>query len=429
MAEILLGFLLGLAGLWLASRQGDTVAAGFALSSQIVGAATLLFRVINMGVSVVITQAKGASNEALARSLCLASLGASSRIGLAASGLLLALSPWLLLALGADPAVQAASTALLCWLALALALDGYCAAMGSVLRAQLRGAQAMQTSLVMHASHLAMSVPMMALWGIAGFGVAMLASRALAVALLLRQWRLHLLLKPAAQDWWAWRHDLLRGAMRIGLPGAAETIAYRLAALATVTVIADFGTASLAAHSYVQQLVTAVVLATVALGFACEIVVGHHVGAGDLRAAHRLVRRVLWFGLGFSTFAAFVNALLAPFTMRLFTQSAEVIALAAPALWVALALEPGRCCNVVLINALRGAGDAKFPVVVGAFSMVIVMAGGAWLLGAAMGWGLLGVWIALAADELLRGAIMWWRWESLHWLGPAKRMRLAARAI
>ena len=36
---------------------------------------------------------------------------------------------------------------------------------------------------------------------------------------------------------------------------------------------------------------------------------------------------------------------------------------------------------------------------VGAVSMLVVMAGGSWLLGAHFGLGLVGVWIAYAADE------------------------------
>jgi Na+-driven multidrug efflux pump len=40
---------------------------------------------------------------------------------------------------------------------------------------------------------------------------------------------------------------------------------------------------------------------------------------------------------------------------------------------------------------------------------------GAWLLGVHLGLGLVGVWIAMASDEWIRGIIMLLRWRSGVW--------------
>jgi pullulanase len=55
-----------------------------------------------------------------------------------------------------------------------------------------------------------------------------------------------------------------------------------------------------------------------------------------------------------------------------------------------------------------------------ALSMAVVLAGGSWWLGVHLGWGLAGVWIAYAADEWLRGLLMWRRWRSLAWVPQAR---------
>ncbi|TXD65419.1 MATE family efflux transporter, partial [Mitsuaria sp. TWR114] len=105
---------------------------------------------------------------------------------------------------------------------------------------------------------------------------------------------------------------------------------------------------------------------------------------------------------------------------------------AAVLMWITVILEPGRTFNLVVINALRAAGDAKYPVMVGAGSMLLVLAGGSWLLGEVLGLGLVGLWIAYAADEWIRGLLMWRRWARLGWVPQARavhrRLRLAAQA-
>jgi Na+-driven multidrug efflux pump len=35
-------------------------------------------------------------------------------------------------------------------------------------------------------------------------------------------------------------------------------------------------------------------------------------------------------------------------------------------------------------------------------------------------YGLVGIWIAYAADEWIRGSLMFWRWETHGWVGHAR---------
>jgi Na+-driven multidrug efflux pump len=142
------------------------------------------------------------------------------------------------------------------------------------------------------------------------------------------------------------------------------------------------------------------------------------------------VRRALGLGLVVSLAVACAAALAAPWLLRLFTQDAQIIAAAGVLLWWTVLLEPGRTFNLVVINALRATGDARYPVLAGAASMLIVLAGGSWLLGSHLGLGLPGVWIAYAADEWIRGLLMWRRWARHKWVPHARasRRRLATAA-
>ena len=429
LAELVFGFGVSLLGLWLASRESDAASAALALSNQVLGAFFLLFRIVSMGVSVVITQNLGAGHTEDAHRVARASLGASTWLGLGTALVVGSSAGPLLRLLDAPAAVLAVGEPYLQALALALLLDAYNASMSAVLRAHLRTREAMFNILAMHAVHLLLAFPIMRGWGplpalgLPGFAVAMALSRGFGMAVHLWLWQARLHLRTQAADWWRVRRGVLGPALHIGLPGAAEAIAYRLAMLASMAAVSGMGTLALATHTYASQVMTLVVLSTVAIGFAGEILVGHLIGAGDLHRANQMVRRSLATGLVVSLLLAIVAAATAPWTLRVFTDDADIIPQAGTLLWLSVLLEPGRTCNIVVINALRATGDARFPVLVGAVSMLVVMAGGSWLLGVHFGLGLVGVWIAYLADEWLRGLIMAARWTRHGWVGAARRTR------
>ena len=101
--------------------------------------------------------------------------------------------------------------------------------------------------------------------------------------------------------------------------------------------------------------------------------------------------------------------------MGLFTSDPTVIELGAAVLLINVALELGRATNLVLIACLRGAGDVYFPTACAIFSNWAISVLGSFLLAVVAGWGLYGLWAALAADELFRGALMTLRWRSGKW--------------
>ncbi len=429
LAEMVLGFAVGMLGLWLASRESDTSAAAFALANQLQAVFFLLFRVIGMGVSVVITQNLGAGKRLAAQATAKAALGASNWLGLATALLVFAGAGALLDLLNAPPAVLALGRPYLQVLALALLLDAFNASMAAVMRAHLRTRDAMFNILAMHGVHLLLCLPLMRglgalpALGLVGFALAMALSRLFGLLVHLGLWRWRLQIVPAPGDWWRLQGSLLRPVLQIGLPGAAENVAYRLAMLVSVTVVAGLGSQSLATQTYAFQLMNVVVLFSVSLGFASEILIGHLIGAGHLQEAHRLLRKSLLWGLLVAVSIALLVALTAPWTLTLFTHDPQIIASATTLLWITVLLEPGRTCNIVIINALRATGDARFPVAAGAASMLFVMAGGSWLLGVHFKLGLMGVWMAYSADEWLRGLAMAARWFGHGWVPAARATR------
>jgi len=418
--ELCLNIAVGLIGTMLAARVSDAAGAAFALANQLAATLFILFRIIGAGISVVITQALGSGRRPVADATARAALGASSWIG-GGTGLMALLFAGPLLQLMNAPApVLPLAQPFLMALAPAMMLDAWNAAMASVMRAHLRSRDTLMVLIVMQVAQLVLSVTLMPLLGLPGFALALFLSRGLGMGLHLWLWQARLSLRPSWPDWWRLPRRELAAVLHIGLPGAAENIAYRLAFMVSIAVAGRLGASALAAHSYASQLMYFVLLPGLATGFAAEIVVGHLIGAGQLHEAHRLVRRALARGLAISVAVAATMAAASPWLLHLFTQDAGIVSTAVMLMVLTIVLEPGRTFNLVVINALRAAGDARYPVMVGAGSMLVVLAGGSWLLGEVLGLGLVGIWIAYAADEWIRGLLMWRRWARLGWVPNAR---------
>ena len=453
--ELLLGIAVGVVGTALAARLGDNAGAAFALAHHVFGTLFILFRIIGAGVGVVLTQALGAGRRDAADAVARALLGASTWLGLLVAVPALAAPGALLGVMNAPAEVLPLAAPLLMLLAPAMLLDAWTSSMTAVMRAHLRARETLAVMVAMHSLHLALMWPLMygvtfgmtsavtygtvsgltlrgfvpSALGLPGFALALLLARAVALALLLWLWRARLNLRPQRSDWWQLKRAELAEVARIGLPSAAENITYRLAYMVSVAVVGGMGAAALATHAYVQQVLMVVLLCGLVTGLSAETVVGHLIGAGHFKQAHGVVRRGLARGLVLSVVVAAVAALLSPWLMRIFTADLQIIAMATVLLWWTVLLEPGRTFNLVIINALRAAGDARYPVLAGAASMAVVLAGGSWLLGVHFELGLPGVWLAYIADEWLRGLLMWRRWSTLAWVPHARasRRRLAAR--
>ena len=425
---MLLGLGMGLVGTLLAARLGDAQGAAFALCSQVMAMLFVFFRIVGAGVSVVVSQALGGQRPDAAERTALATLGASSWIGgLCVAVAALAAEPLLGL-LNTPPELLPLAVPLLRWLAPTVLLDAWHTTLASVLRSHLQSRPTMVVNVTVQMAHLLLALPLMNGafgWpglGLPGFALALLLARGIGLALFLRAWRQRLGLVPLARDWWAWRRAVLAPVLQVGLPGAAENICWRSAYVFSLSVVGTLGTQALATHAYTMQIIHLILVFAATLGLSGEIMVGHLVGAGQLHRAHHLVRRLLRRGLLMAAGVSTLAALSGPWLIGAFTRDPQIIATGALLLWLTIALETGRTYNIVLVNALRAAGDAQFPLVAGAASFLLVMAGGSWLLGVWLGWGLVGVWVAYAADEWLRGLVMWWRWAGLGWVPAARRM-------
>ncbi len=441
--ELGLGMAVGMLGTRFAAHMSDAAGGAFAMTHHLFGLLFMVFRLVGAGIGVVVSQNLGAKQFAEADRVARAALAAGTWMGGSMAVVALLFATPLLQLLNAPPDVLALAVPLLQALSLALLLDAWNACMASVMRAHLRTQETLWVMLVMHAVHISLAWPLMhgAPWlefladwpglGLPGFAVALVISRMVGLGLqgLLWKWRLNLV--PSWSDFWRVRWTPMKHILHIGLPGAAENLSWELAFMVSVAAVGIMGTHALATQAYVLQFNMWILISGAAIGMAVEMVVGHLVGARHLRDAHVLVKRAQTIGFAVTTVVAVMMAWQGPRLLGWFTSDPLILEEGRRLLWWSILLETGRTFNLIVISALRATGDSRYPFYAGVGSMAMVLAGGSWLLGVHWGWGLTGVRIAYAADEWIRGLMMWHRWVSRAWIPHARathaRMRHQSR--
>lgn len=203
--------------------------------------------------------------------------------------------------------------------------------------------------------------------------------------------------------------------LHIGVMNAGEILSYNLAQMAIMYLVVQMGTASLTAFTYAQNLARLTFTFSVALGQATQLQTSYFIGKGWNQEILKKVQR--YFVVGFIVSVS-VSALFYLFSdpiLSLFTEDTEVIALATGLMLGSILLEGGRVFNLIFISALKGTGDVKFPVQMGILAMWGLGVLLTYVLGIQFGMGVIGAWLAIAADEWFRGIIMAFRWRSGKW--------------
>ena len=202
----------------------------------------------------------------------------------------------------------------------------------------------------------------------------------------------------------------------IGIPSAFENSLFEAGRILVVSMISTFGTVQIAANAVANNLDGMGVIPGKALSLAMITVVGRCIGARDDEQAVYYTRKLTaWSYIAMSlsngAILLFLHKLIGIYalsgeTMVLSELLVRIHAGFAILLWT---------LSFVLPNALRAANDVKFTMIVSILSMAVWRLGFSYLLCVRMGWGAVGVWIAMIIDWVCRVTCFVLRFRSGVW--------------
>ncbi len=208
--------------------------------------------------------------------------------------------------------------------------------------------------------------------------------------------------------------DVIKRALRIAIPVAAESVITCGAQITTTRIVAPLGTYSIAANSFSVTVESLCYMPCYGIGAAATTVIGQSVGAGRRDMAKRLG----WLMIGLAAAVLFVTGtgmyVFAPVLIGLLSPVPQIRALGTAILRIEAFAEPLYGTSIVASYVFRGAGDTLMPTAFTLFSMwAIRIPLSAVLAGS---YGLRGVWFAMAFELCIRGLLFLIRMKRGRWI-------------
>ena len=408
------------------SSVGEAAISGVSLVDMINAVILVLFAALATGGAVVTSQLLGARRQEDARRSAGQLVLMAFTLGVAAMALCLIFARGLLkLFFGSiDESVMDAGLIYLRSTALSFPFIALYNAGAALFRSTGNSKISMQVSLLMNAINIvgnALCIFVLKM-GVAGVAVPTVVSRAVAAVLILalatrRDQELYLQM----QTLYPVDRKMMGKILRSGIPSACENSFFQFGRLVVVSMIALFGTTQTSANAVANTLDSMGIVIGQAMGLAMVTVVGQSVGAGDKEQATYYVKKLMFWSY---LLLGIVNTLIILFADQLIglysSLTPETVDLTRKLVWIhAGAAIVLWATSFVLPNALRAANDVKFTMWVGIGSMIAFRIVGSWILCVQLGWGAIGVWIAMIADWICRVSFFLPRTLSGKWLSKA----------
>ncbi len=219
---------------------------------------------------------------------------------------------------------------------------------------------------------------------------------------------------------------LIGRILSVGIPNSLENSLFQLGRVLVVSIIAQFGTAQIAANAVANNLDGISILPGQAINLAMITVIGQCVGAGDAEQARRMAKKLTKITYAIMGCTCLFVFLFCPLILRAYTLSPEARSLATLLIYIhclcAIVLWP---VAFTLANALRAANDVRYPMICAIASMAILRIGCGYVLAVQFQLGAIGIWIAMVADWICRAACFAGRFHGTKWLTFAPELRQA----
>lgn len=427
--EQLLLMTVGMVDIMMVTSAGESVVSGVSLVDNINILIINIFSALSTGGAVVVAQYLGRREPENARSAAKQLLYAALLVSLTLMGAALLFREYILRLLFGDISREVMDSALIYFLLTAAAYPFIAVynAGAALFRAMGNSKVSMVNSLIVNVINIAVNALLIYGFGMgaAGAGIGTLASRvaaAVIIGVMITRPNLQVYVEDPFHP--KLEQNMVRSILRVGVPAGIENSMFQIGKLLVLRLVTSFDLgvdltavgSAVAANAICGSIAGFINVPGQAVGLSMVTVIGRCMGACDHDQAigyTKKLMKVSYLAMGISCLGLF---LFAPALVPMFNLTSATAVIAVQVLrWCAVFTAVFWPMSFTLPNALRAAGDAKFTMVVSLLSMWICRIGLSYLLGSGWGLGLLGVWLAMFADWIVRGAVFLIRFLQGKW--------------
>jgi len=190
--------------------------------------------------------------------------------------------------------------------------------------------------------------------------------------------------------------------IRVGYSVFFEQILMRIGFMMTAIMAAKQGTDAMAAHQVGMNIMGLSFSFGDGLQAAAVALIGRSLGAGDEELAKEYGRICRMFGGIISVCLAVIYFVGARPLMSLFFVEEHIVAIGVSIMRVIIFVVAFQISQVVYMGCLRGAGDTFYTAVASTISVTFIRTIGSYLGGYVLGFGIVGIWLGVLADQISR---------------------------
>lgn len=405
------------------SASGDIPAGSVGVANQVINMFYLVFQIISNGAGIVMAQSIGARTPGLKEKIATVSIFFAAIIGLIGAIVIIFLGRPLLVAMNLAPELVELGSEYMLYVGAFFFTQSISFAVSQMVYSFSETKTGMIGTFFAEAANLGLNailifgVPALGIpaLGVVGAAIGTIVGRLIYFGFVMNFLfrKKHLvpnfkLLKPFPKD-------VAKKIFKAGLPATGENITYTVAQLVITSFIALVGTYAVIAKSYFDTIAVITYIFANGLAGATAIYVGQDVGAGDYDQAKKTAAHSLFLSVITTAIPSFILIFTIALLGSFFTDNEQILETMRMIAVIDLFLEIGRSVSLIVGRSLKAAGDAKFTLFTGLFVQWLLIVPLAYVLCFVADLGMLGIWIAIAADECVRAFIMFLRWRSGKW--------------
>lgn len=417
--------ILGFVDTYFVSKIGLVEVSAVGVTNSIVAIYFALFLAIGVAANVRISNFLGAKQPEKARHIAQQSILLAILFGLITGMITLFFSEPLLKLMGIEANVLEAGEIYFKIVAIPSVFMSLMFVLSAVLRGAGNTGAPMKVSIFINIVHAILDyILIFGFWlipemGIAGAATATVIARVIGTLALLY----YIKRSPTLsfrKDYWRPDKQHLWELTTLGGPAAGERLVMRLGQIVYFGFVVTLGTNAFAAHQIAGNVEVFSYMIGYGFATAATILVGQQIGAGNIVEAKNYAKLSSWIAVGSMAILGLFLFIFGNWAGSFFTDDREVINNIGIALKVSGVFQPFLAVLLVLTGAFQGANNTKFPMYLTALGMWAVRTLLVYVLGIQLGWGLLGVWLAIGIDIAVRAVVLIIQFARGKWIAVKK---------